>query len=526
MHRYKKLCYSQEEVYKHILKGVKDIVGMVGITLGPWGRNVLTDKRGTPRITNDGVSIATSIVVKDELEDKAVQAIRESAQKTREMVGDGTTTSTVLVGAITLEGIERVNIGKNPMALKKKIDEECKLVIAELKKMAKPIKTKEEIAVVASVAMENEEMGKVVGEIVEKIGVDGFVNVEEGFTYKTEWDIVEGMKHDGTYAAPDFVTNPETREAIFEDVPVLIFDGKFDEFKHLNYILQVRENILNKDSIVILARDGFSPEMIKKIRQIVIKFGIPILPVKAPSLTPEQMEDIAIFTGGKLFDNQTPETSLEKAGKKEDYGNIDKIVVNRDRFLLIGGKGDLDLIKKRVKVLKEQVKLEMAEPLKNKIKNRIGSMTSGVGIIRVGAVTDVERNYLFKKVENGVHTAQAALEEGVIPGGGLALKKISEKLELTILKEPLKSPYQKIVENATGSKEGKLTIGKEIIDSVKVTRIALENACSLAGLLITCGALMSWAEHDIESTIQSIFSDDALRHSQGWEGEGERQGMP
>ena len=499
-----------EKAREAILRGVREVVDTVKTTLGADSRNVLTDKKGKARVSDDGVSIASGIVLKDSHENSVAQAIVEVAKKTREMVGDGTTTSMVLAGAIIEEAMDRIKIGHNPMKLKREIRDNCLKVVEELKAVARPVKTVEEIIQVATVALLDEELGRIVGEIVHKVGINGFVSVDENLKYEHEFETIEGMKFYGTYASPLFVSN-ERKQAIFKDSPILVLGGQLESFTALNYILQVVKNTLDKDSIIILA-NGFSNEVVREIIRIVMKFQIPILPVKVPSFTEEQMEDIAVYVGGKFYDQNIETLKIDGKngnanGTPGQYGRVGKLIVDRDEVTIIEGGGGKESIRCRIEMLKEHLKLESDETLKNKIKRRIGSMAEGVGVIKVGSVTEMERNYLFKKVENAVYSAKAAMEEGVVKGGGLTLKEISEKLEKAngknILTEPLKAPYKQLKENAGEDKE----VGDDVIDPVKVTRVALQNACSIAGVLITTASTIAFHQNSLEEEIRAVVSD-------------------
>ena len=509
MHRYKIQARDQKAQEKTI-EGVNEIVDTVKITLGPCGRNVLTDKKGASRITNDGVSIASDIVLKDELANTAAQAIVEAGIKQRDMVGDGTTTAMLLTGAIVKEATSKIGIsgfGENPMSLKKQISKSCEVVVEELKKMSVPVKTKEELERVASLALEDEKLGKMVADIVGKVGKDGFVSVDDTYGYEITNEVVQGMKFYGTYAykLPKEFADMK-KKAMFEDSPILVVDGQFESLEALTYVLNVVQNTLKKKCVVIIA-ESFSKEVLNLMTRVAVDYKFPILPIKTPSLTDEAREDISLFTGAKFFTQQTPETQIfEKATRHEDYGWADKVIVDMEDVIIVGGKGDKKAIENRIKELKEHVKIEKTLEFKKRIERRIASIAGKVGIIKVGANTDAEKYYLMKKLENAVNSSKAAMEEGIVPGGGLALKKIAEKLPKDILTEVLKAPYKQIQENAGGN----LKIGKDIIDPVKVTRIALQNACSLAGMLITTGAIVVWKQLTLEKVVKDIMDDKGL----------------
>ena len=495
--------------------------------MGPAGKNVLLVKRGPDRITNDGVTVARSIVLRDEIENLGAQAARESAIKTSEMVGDGTTTSSVLALAILDKFMGDVDdkvlgaVGqRNMMEIKREIMEAYKQVVEELKKIAKPISTRQDLEAVATVALENETLGKIVAEIVETVGINGFVSVDEGFREETEYEIIQGMQFDGTYIADELV-NTTWREVRYEDTPIIVYGGEIESYYVLNDLVKYVIEHLKKGKLFIIA-EKFSKDIIQFFVGTTKTGKFQLLGIKAPSLTPEQLEDIAVYTGGVFFNiAKGDKVSFEKLGP-DCFGNAKKLTADRDKVIIIGGRGDQEIIDKRIEMLKEHEKIEKALPLKKKVARRIASLSKGVGVIRIGAPTDIEKHYLRWKVENAIHSSQAAMEEGIVPGGGLALKQIAETMPENILSDILKAPYELIQKNAGGS----LEIRDNVFDPVKITRVALQNAVSLAANLITCGMGIAWHEHDMESFLQDIMDDYSLRQSHNFTDGGERLGMP
>jgi len=497
------------EVRLKIKRGIDIVANVVKSTLGSCGKNALIEwKRRAPVVTNDGISIAREIFLRDELENLGAQTLIEVGNKTNEMVGDGTTTSMVLAWAIInemmkdeIEGELLIKNKTNLMEKYRQVKTEQKKVIEELNKMAIPVKDKETMIRVASLSVENEELGKMIADIREKIGINGFISVEENFGYETEYEITSGMKVPGTYAATWMITHLEKKQAIFEDCPILILNQNIETGKDLMRNPATFEGIINdllqsgESRLVIMAPKFLNPALLS-LYIAATRSNFKTLAVKIPALTNEEIEDIAIYTGARFLDKDKGDTA-DKA-VKEDLGRVEKIIVTKDDIFIIGGKKNRKAIKERIDALKEQKKLEKTDMFKKRLERRIASLSGGVGLIKVGARTDTERTYLKLKVEDGDYALKAAMEEGVVPGGGLALKKIADKMPKgSILKEALKIPYLQIQENAGG----KLEIGKDVLDPVKVTKTALENACSLAGIFITIESAIAMPRSDLEDEI-------------------------
>jgi len=495
-----RLIKTDKECRMALKRGVDAVADVVKKTLGPYGRNVIIErKKKVPRITNDGVSVASEIVLKDETEDVGAQAVIDAAIKTNEQVGDGTTTSIVLAQAVFEEVINRLDEKNsilssscNLLDLKRKIDKSCKEVVKKLIKSSKQIKTKEDLDNVAITSIEDEEMGKIVSNMVWTIGKDGFVNVEDSFLQETETDIIKGMKFFGKYAAPFMITNSK-KQAVFRAVSVLVTNEPLEDPNNLKGIAeQVAQR--GRPELVVFA-PLFSVETLSSIFNTHKQANFRILAIKVASATPEQLEDLACYVGANFIDKDK-EMSVESASFN-DLGYAQRIIATDDETIVIGGKGEQKDINARIKEIKSHLVLETLPEFKKNIERRIASLSGGVGVIKVGAKSEVERGYIRLKVEDGVCATKAALQEGVVKGGGLALKEIADKLPKgDILKNALSKPYEQIQENAGG----KLEIGN-VLDPVKVVRIALENACSLASTLATTESSIVWKRPELAEDV-------------------------
>lgn len=502
-----KVSVSGTKARESIKNGVNKAVDMVKITLGPMGRNVLLERpTGYPWIVNDGVTIAKHIILKDPVENQVAQAIIEATLKTNENVGDGTTTAMVLAGAIINEALKEMGEGTlletpNVMETYREIKENCQKVIEELKKMAKPIKTKQDMIDVATACCEDKKSGEIIADMYEKLGKDGIISVEDSYKEETSTEIVSGMKFSGGYVSKS-LANTDKGDAILEDCKILVTNHQIesiDDFVPFALFLRNNKNI---SELVIIA-DSFHnsvlPTLIQNTQLGVFRF----LAIKAPSLLPEQYEDIAVYTGATFIDK---EKGMKVCNVKlEDLGRAKRIITNQTETAIIEGKGNKPNIEARIKKIKEELKLETHDPFKKRLQKRMGAVAGSIGIIMAGAKTPTERQYIRLKLEDAVYGTKAALEEGVVEGGGLALKKIAEKLPKNILTEALKAPYYQIQENAGG----KLKIGKDILDPVKVTRTALENACSAAILITTDGAIV-WERSTLEDEMMTSLKRDEL----------------
>lgn len=518
-----------EEARKALKRGVDQVADVVKITIGPKGRNVVLDKGyGAPTITNDGVSIAKEIVLKDKFENMGAEIMKEVATKTNEIAGDGTTTSVVLAQAIIGEGMKHTNMGLGVMGVRSGIEAATVDVVSALKSMAKPINTKEEIRQVAVVSSESEDIGKIIANTIDKVGKDGVVTVEESQSFGVESEVVEGLEFDKGYISPYMITNTERMEAEYKDVPVLVTDKKISAIKD---ILPLLEKIAatGKKDLVIIADDvdgeALTTFVINKLRG-----GFNVLAVKAPGYgdrKKEQLTDIAIILGAEVVSDDLglkldtlDLTSLGRAGR---------VVSKKESTVIIGGKGKKADIEARVKELKKQKEGIKSKFDVERMDERIAKLTGGVAVIRVGAATETEMRYLKLKIEDAVNATKAAIDEGIVLGGGVALVKASEKVRLNMGKKEYtdevrvgyeivlnacEMPLKQIAVNC-GKGDGSIVVehvkkskgnsgydalkdeyvpdmfAAGIIDPVKVTRTGLQNASSASAILLTTEAAIT-----------------------------------
>jgi len=517
----KQLIYS-EEARRSLMRGMDALADAVKITLGPKGRNVVLDKKfGPPTITNDGVTIAKEIELDEPFENVGAQLIKEVATKTNDVAGDGTTTATILAQAMVHEGIKNVAAGANPMALKKGIEKAVDAVLEKLKRMSTPVTTKEQVSQVAAISAADEEIGNLIAEVMEKVGKDGVITVEEGKGIKYETEYVEGMQIDRGYISPYFITNPERMEAVIEEPYVLLTDKKIsaisDLLPALERILQVTKNLL------IIAEDvdgeALATLVVNKLRGT-----LNCLAVKAPGFGDRRkamLEDMAILTGGTVITEETGR-KLDSA-TVADLGQARRVVITKDDTTIIEGKGSDADIQGRIKQIKAQIEETTSEFDREELQERLAKMAGGVAVIKVGAATEVELKEKKHRVEDALSATRAAVEEGIVPGGGVAFVNaipILDKLKLEgdeatgalIVKRALEEPLRMIAINAgrEGSvvadmvKKSKAGIGYDalrddyanmqergIIDPAKVTRAGLENAASIAALVLTTESVIT-----------------------------------
>ena len=512
-----------EDARKALKRGVDIVADAVKITLGPRGRNVVFDKGyGGPMITNDGVSIAKEITLKDKFENMGAEIAKEVATKTNDVAGDGTTTSLILTQAIIESGFKHTNLGVNAMMLRTGIEEAANEAVKALKQIAKPIKSKEEIHQVATISAESEEIGKIVADTIDKVGKDGVVTVEESQSVGVESEVVEGMEFDKGYVSPYMITNGERMEAEYSDAPIFITDKKISSIKE---ILPLLEKIAasGKKELVIIAEDvdgeALTTFVLNKLRG-----GFNILAIKAPGYgdkKKEMLSDIAVTIGAQVVSEDVG-IKIESADLNV-LGRARKVIATKDKTVIVGGKGKKSEIDARVAQLKNQRETSSSKFDKEKIDERIGKLSGGVAVIHVGAATETEMKYLKLKIEDAVNATKAAIEEGIVAGGGSALiraaKKVQEKYETItvpeiklgyeIILKAIEAPLKQIAINAgkddgsvivdrimTSKEENagydaksdtihKNMIEKGIIDPVKVTRTALQNAASAAAILLT-----------------------------------------
>jgi len=516
-----------EEARRSLKKGIDIMAEAVKTTLGPKGRNVALDKKfGAPTITHDGVTVAKEIELKDPYENMGAQLLKEAATKTNDVAGDGTTTATVLAQAIVNEGLKNVAAGANPMLLKRGIEKAVDAVVAEIKAMAKSVSDKSDIAHVAAISAADTEIGDLIAEVMDKVGKDGVITVEESKGLKFEIEYVEGMEFDRGYISPYFITNPDRMEAVVEDPYILITDKKISAIAD---ILPVLEKFLQVSKNLVIIAEDVEGEALATLVVNKLRGTLNCLAVKAPGFGDRRkamLEDIAILTGGRVISEEVGR-KLESA-TVQDMGRARKVVADKDNTTIIEGKGSEAAVQARIKQIKAQIEETTSDFDKEKLQERLAKLAGGVAVIKVGAATEVELKEKKHRVEDALSATRAAVEEGIVPGGGVAfinaipaLDKVKaegdEKTGVEILRRALEEPMRQIAVNAglDGSvvvenvrrkqkESGNLNIGFDvismdyvdmtkqgIIDPAKVTRSALENACSIAAMILTTEALVT-----------------------------------
>ena len=517
----KQIIYG-EQSRQAILRGVNALADAVKVTLGPKGRNVVLDKKfGSPTITKDGVTVAKEIDLKDPLENMGAQMVREVASKTSDTAGDGTTTATVLAQAIYREGARNVVAGANPMELKRGIEKAVEAMTAEIKKMAKPVKGNM-IAQVGTISANSDAtIGGIIAEAMEKVGKDGVITVEEARTLETTLDVVEGMQFDRGYLSPYFVTDPERMEVALENPVILIHEKKISSMKDL---LPVLEQVARLGRPLLIIAEDIEGEALATLVVNKLRGTLQVAAVKAPGFGDRRkamLEDIAILTGGKAI---TEDLGLKLENLKlEELGRAKKVTIDKDNTTIVEGAGDAKSIEGRVKQIRVQVEETTSDYDREKLQERLAKLVGGVAVIKVGAATETEMKEKKARVEDAMHATKAAVEEGIVPGGGVALIRASKALEslkldgdqaigVTLIKRAIEEPARWIATNAglEGSiivaqiKDGKGDHGFNaatekfedlvaagVIDPAKVVRNALQNASSIASLLLTTEALVS-----------------------------------
>jgi chaperonin GroEL len=507
-----------------LLRGVNIMAAAVKATMGPKGRNVVIDKKfGSPTITKDGVTVAKEIELKDNYEDMGAQMVKEVASKTSDIAGDGTTTATVLAHAIIREGLKNVTAGANPMGLKRGIDKAVDVVVEDLKRMSKSTKDKKEIAQVATIASNNDKtIGSLIAEAMEKVGKDGVITVEESKSAETVLDVVEGMQFDRGYLSPYFVTDAERMEVVLEDALVLIHEKKISVMKDM---LPLLEQVARSGKPFLIIAEDIEGEALATLVVNKLRGTLHTAAVKAPGFGDRRkamLEDIATLTGGKAITEDLG-IKLENI-KLEDLGKAKKIVVDKDNTTLVEGAGKTASIEGRIKQIRAQIEETTSDYDREKLQERLAKLAGGVAVIKVGAATETAMKEKKARVEDALNATRAAVEEGIVPGGGLALLRASiaidslklegdEKVGAMIVKRALEEPIRQIVENA--GLEGSVIVEKVkaekvvtrgfdaeslefvdmiqagIIDPTKVERVALQNAASVASLLLTTEALIT-----------------------------------
>ena len=519
-----------------ILRGVNKLADTVKVTLGPKGRNVVLDKKyGSPTITKDGVTVAKEIDLKDAMENMGAQMLREVAAKTSDVAGDGTTTATVLAQSIFREGVKAVAAGANPMALKRGIDKAVTRAVLEIKKVAKPVST-DMIAQVGSISANGDHtIGKLIADAMQKVGKDGVITVEDSRTIETALEVVEGMQFDRGYLSPYFVTNAETLEAELENPVILLSEKKISAMRDL---LPILEEVAKLGRSILIIAEDVAGEALATLVVNRLRGTLSVAAVKAPGFgdrRKDMLEDIAVLTGAQVI-NEELGIKLENV-MLEELGWARKVTIDRETTTIIGGGGNHVALEARVKTLKAQIEVTTSEFDREKLQQRMAKLVSGVAIIRVGASTEIELKEKKARVEDAMHATRAAVEEGIVPGGGVvliraakALNKLKlfatdqegessgdedEQIGVNIVKRALEEPLRQIVANA--GKEGAVIVERVrseknpnigynvltekfedliaagVIDPAKVTRSALQNASSIAGLMLTTEVLISEA---------------------------------
>jgi chaperonin GroEL len=518
----KQLLYH-EEARSSVLKGVQKLSSAVKATLGPKGRNVVLDKKwGAPTITKDGVTVAKEIDLPEPFENMGAQMVRQVASKTSDVAGDGTTTATVLAEAIFREGVKNVTAGANPMALKRGIDKAVEAVVAELKTISKPTKGKKEIAQVATISANNDkQIGDLIADAMEKVGKDGVITVEEAKGVETTLEVVEGMQFDRGYISPYFVTDPERMEATLEDALILIHEKKLSALKDL---LPLLEQVAKMGKPLLIIAEEVEGEALATLVVNKLRGTFAACAVKAPGFgdrRKEMLKDIAILTGGEVISEELG-IKLENI-KLSDLGKAKKVVVDKENTTIIEGAGKDKEIEGRIKQIRTQIEETTSDYDREKLQERLAKLAGGVAVIKVGAPTEVAMKEKKARVEDALNATRAAVEEGIVPGGGVALlraEKALDKLKVSgdetigadIVRRALEEPLRMIAQNAGW--EGAIVLGKVresngnfgfnaeteeyedlvaagIIDPTKVVRTALENAASIAGLMVTTECMVT-----------------------------------
>ena len=519
----KQLLFN-EEARAALLRGVNIMARAVKMTLGPKGRNVVIDKKyGSPSITKDGVTVAKEIELKDPGENTGAQMLKEVAAKTSDIAGDGTTTATVLAQAIFRAGLKNVTAGANPMGLKRGIEQAVDTVVEELKHMSKATKDKKEIAQVARIAANNDKtIGDLIGEAMEKVGKDGVITVEEAKAMETTLEVVEGMQFDRGYLSPYFVTNPERMEVVLEDALILIHEKKLSVMKDM---LPLLEQVARAGKPLLIIAEDLEGEALATLVVNKLRGTLACCAVKAPGFGDRRkamLEDIATVSGGKAI---TEDLGIKLENLKlDDLGRAKKVVVDKDNTTIIEGAGNTKDIQGRIKQIRAQIEETTSDYDREKLQERLAKLAGGVALIKVGAATETEMKEKKARVEDALNATRAAVEEGIVPGGGVALLRASEALGglklpgdegtgVSIVRRALEEPIRQIVENA--GLEGSVVVEKVrtmvpvtrgfdaetneyvdmmragIIDPTKVERVALQHAASIASLLLTTEVLVT-----------------------------------
>jgi chaperonin GroEL len=519
----KQIVYS-ENSRQAILRGVNQLADAVKVTLGPKGRNVVLEKKfGGPTITKDGVTVAKEIELKDPLENMGAQMVREVASKTSDVAADGTTTATILAQSIFREGVKAVAAGVNPMALKRGIEKAVAVVTEEVKKLSKPVTTEDKIAQVGTISANGDTtIGDTIAQAMKKVGKDGVITVEESKTMSTELDTVEGMQFDRGYLSPYFITDPERMEAVIEDPYILIHEKKISNMKDL---LPLLEQIARSGKPLLVVAEEVEGEALATLVVNKLRGTLNACAVKAPGFGDRRksmLEDVAVLTGGKAI---MEETGIKLEGVKlEDLGRAKRVTVDKDNTTIVDGAGSPKAIEGRIKQLRAQIDETTSDYDREKLQERLAKLAGGVAVIKVGAATETEMKEKKARVEDALHATRAAVEEGIVPGGGVALLRAGrallafklagdEQIGVDIVRRACEEPLRQIVGNAgvegaivaekvrnnenpnygynAQTDEYEDLVASGVIDPTKVTRTALQNAASIAALMLTTEALIA-----------------------------------
>jgi len=506
-----------------LMRGIDQLAEAVKVTLGPKGRNVVIEKKfGAQTVTKDGVTVAKEIELEDPFENMGAQMVKEVASKTSDVAGDGTTTATVLAQMIFSEGMRNVTAGANPMDLKRGVDEAVKTVVENLDKMSKKVTDRKEIAQIASISANNDEtIGEIIAEAMEKVGKDGVITVEEAKTTETNMEVVEGMQFDRGYISPYFVTDPDNMETLLDDALILIYDKKISAMKDL---LPILEKIAQMGKPMLVISEDIEGEAFATLVVNKLKGTLKVAAVKAPGFGDRRkamLEDIAVLTGGRVISEEAG-FKLENA-TTADLGSAKRVRIDKDNTTIVEGAGSSKDIQGRIAQIKKQIEATTSDYDREKLQERLAKLAGGVAVLNVGAPTEIELKEKKARVEDALHATRAAVEEGIVPGGGVALLRSIPELEkmrlkgdqkvgVEIIKRAMEEPVRQIVNN-TGL-EGSVVVQKlkeqegssgfnaqtekyedlivaGVIDPTKVVRIALENAASVSGLLLTTEAIVA-----------------------------------
>lgn len=526
-----------------MVRGINILANAVKVTLGPKGRNVVLDRNfGSPLVTKDGVTVAREIELKDKFENMGAQMVREVASKTNDNAGDGTTTATVLAQAIVVEGMKFVAAGMNPMDLKRGIDKAVECAIAALKKISKPVTTTKEIAQVGSIsANSDQEIGEIIAEAMEKVGKEGVITVEDGKSLKNELDVVEGMQFDRGYLSPYFITNPDKQVAVLENPYILLHDQKISNIRDL---LPILEQVAKAGRPLLIICEDLEGEALATLVVNSLRGILKVCAVKAPGFGDRRkatLEDIAILTGGTLVTKDIG-LSLDKA-TLEHLGQAKRVEVNKENTTIINGAGNPEMIEARVKNIRTQIESVTSDYDREKLQERVAKLAGGVALIKVGAATEVEMKEKKARVDDALHATRAAVEEGVVPGGGVALVRAQKavaqlkgdneeqtagiKIVLRAMEEPMRQIVgnaglePSVVVNAVANGEGNYGFNAQtseygdmvamgVLDPTKVTRTALQNAASVASLILTTDCMIGDIPEDKQPVAPAMGGMDGM----------------